>query len=116
MHRAGFVPGGADFLHSLLKCRKLRARTRFVIERAVKMRINAADSDVLLLAVQAQDSLHVLRQEAEAPHAGVDLDVHLRNVGALRRDLVDQRRHLRRADGQNCAQVDQAIDLLCIFH
>ena len=83
---------------------------------AVKGSKDAAESEGLLRGGQAQDSFHVLRQEAEAAHAGVELDVHLRNVGALRRDLVEKRRHLRRADGQNCAQVDQAIDLLCILH
>ena len=115
VHHAGLKSGRTNGLNGFHKSVKLCPRALFIIEGAVKMRVNTADGNVLFLAVEPQNALNVIRQKPKAPHAGVDLDMNLRDIRTLRRNFIDERGHFRRTNGQDHSQIDQTVDLLCIL-
>ena len=88
MGRAGLVPGFFDGLQHAVKRRRLKPRGFFAAKRGVQVRIDAGDGDAVHIGVDGDELVHVRRQKAVAPHAGVDLDMRLGDHAALERDAV----------------------------
>ena len=104
----------AKLRNDILEFRKFLFCQSVVCKGAVEMRIDPADGKVLHLAVKGDHPLRFRGQKTVAPHAGVDLNMHLGNVRPLPREGIDHLCRLPRADGEDHVQIEQTVQRLAV--
>ena len=111
MRKTGLKTGGGDGLEDALKDVGLLEGLLFVAEGGMQVRIDAGDGDMIHIGIDGQNFVHLLRQEAVAAHAGIDLDMRLGDSILLRGDAVEDGGVLLARDGEHGVQREQLAHL-----
>ena len=114
MPHPGINAPGPETLQNLKEGGELGLRRAVLGEGAVEVGVDAPDPEALH-AVDGGGAIQVLRQEAVAAHAGVDLEVDLRHGGALGGDGVQHQGGLQGAHREDEPQVQHGVDLLRVL-
>ena len=113
MHRPDILPGCAQPRDRRTEGVEFAVRERCVAESTVKMCINSANMKSIARE-QRQDRLRLVREEAIAPHARVDLEMHARRMTARPRGRLCGVCGGRTADRQKHTVLEQRAQLVRI--
>ena len=102
---------GPDGLHHPVELPQPGGRILSALFPGVELGADARHGHIGQVAVDREDLLRLVGQEAAEAHAGVDLDVGLHHGGAGLRRAVEGHARVRRAHGAHHVQVDELLQL-----